>query len=70
MVAAEPVDGIYMHSDCVGTTVVLAALDQLGKKVKSGEDGHIFLTGVDGCPDALAGDPRRLLRPGLQPADA
>ncbi len=54
VVAAEPVDGIYMHSDCVGTTVVLAALDQLGKKVKSGEDGHIFLAGVDACPDALA----------------
>ena len=54
VVAAEPVDGIYMHSDCVGTTVVLAALEQLGKKVKSGEDGHIFLAGVDGCPDALA----------------
>jgi len=48
------IDGIYMHSDCVGTTVVLAALEQLGKKVKSGEDGHIFITGVDGCAEALA----------------
>ena len=48
------IDGIYMHSDCVGTTVVLAALDQLGKKFKSGEEGHVFLTGVDGCPEALA----------------
>jgi len=54
VVAAEAVDGIYMHSDCVGTQVVLAALEQLGKKFKSGEEGHIFLTGVDGCPDALA----------------
>lgn len=54
VVAAEPVDGIYMHSDCVGTQVVLAALEQLGKKVPRGEDGHIFLVGVDGCPDALA----------------
>ena len=53
VVAAEPVDGIYMHSDCVGTVVVNAALEQLGKKFKSGEDGHIFLAGVDGCPDAL-----------------
>jgi ABC-type sugar transport system substrate-binding protein len=42
-----------MHSDCVGTTVVLAALEQLGKKAARGEEGHIFLTGVDGCPDAL-----------------
>lgn len=53
VVGAEDVDGIYMHSDCVGTTVVIAALEQLGKKFKSGEEGHIFLTGVDGCPDAL-----------------
>lgn len=54
VVAAEAVDGIYLHSDCVGTKVVLAALEQLGKKVKKGEEGHIFITGVDGCPDALA----------------
>lgn len=54
VVASEPVDGIYMHSDCVGTKVVLAALEQLGKKFKAGEDGHIFLTGVDACPDAVA----------------
>jgi len=53
VVASEPVDGIYMHSDCVGTKVVLAALEQLGKKFKRGEEGHIFLTGVDACPDAL-----------------
>jgi ABC-type sugar transport system substrate-binding protein len=53
VVAAEPVDGIYMHSDCVGTVVVNAALEQLGKKAKRGEEGHIFLTGVDGCSDAL-----------------
>ena len=53
VVAAEPVEGIYMHSDCVGTVVVNAALEQLGKKSKRGEAGHIFLTGVDGCPDAL-----------------
>jgi ABC-type sugar transport system substrate-binding protein len=53
VVAAEPVDGIYMHSDCVGTKVVMAALEQLGKKVARGEDGHIFVTGVDGCGDAL-----------------
>ena len=47
-------DAIYMHSDCVGTQVVTAALDQLGQLVMRGEDGHIFLLGVDGCPDALA----------------
>jgi ABC-type sugar transport system substrate-binding protein len=53
VVAAEAVDGIYMHSDCVGTTVVLAALEQLGKKFKSDDPNHIFLTGVDGCGDTL-----------------
>jgi ABC-type sugar transport system substrate-binding protein len=53
VVSAQEVDGIYMHSDCVGTTVVLSALEQLGKKFARGEEGHIFLTGVDGCPDAL-----------------
>ena len=53
VVSTEEIDGIYMHSDCVGTKVVLSALEQLGKKVPRGEEGHIFLTGVDGCPDAL-----------------
>lgn len=53
VVAAEAVDGIYMHSDCVGTVPVTAALEQLGKKVVRGEEGHIFLTGVDGCSSAL-----------------
>lgn len=53
VVSTEAIDGIYMHSDCVGTTVVLSALEQLGKKVPRGEDGHIFVVGVDGCPDAL-----------------
>lgn len=54
VVAAEPVDGIYMHSDCVGTKVVMAALEQLGKKHLRDEEGHIFMVGVDGCADALA----------------
>lgn len=49
----DDVDGIYMHSDCVGTTVVLAALEQIGQKVQRGEEGHVFLAGVDGCPEAL-----------------
>ncbi|BBB47724.1 sugar ABC transporter substrate-binding protein [Pelolinea submarina] len=47
------IDAIYMHSDSVGTTVVLAALEQLGKKFQRGEEGHVFLAGVDGSPDAL-----------------
>lgn len=53
VVSAQPIDGIYLHSDCVGTVPVLAALEQLGKKAKSGEKDHIFITGVDGCADTL-----------------
>ena len=52
--ASTALDAIYMHSDCVGTKVVTAALDQIGQLNVRGEDGHIFLVGVDGCPDALA----------------
>lgn len=52
--SSTPLDGIYMHSDCVGIKVVLSALEQLNKKFKAGDKNHIFLTGVDGCPDTLA----------------
>ena len=51
--ATTALDAIYMHSDCVGTKVVTAALDQIGQLVERGQEGHIFLVGVDGCPDAL-----------------
>lgn len=51
--ASTDLDAIYMHSDCVGTQVVTAALEQIDKLIARGEDGHIFLVGVDGCPDAL-----------------
>jgi len=53
VVGSTDVDGIYMHSDCVGTTVVLAALDQLDKKFVSSDPNHIFITGVDGCAETL-----------------
>ena len=52
--SSTELDAIYMHSDCVGTKVVTAALDQIGQLAARGEEGHIFLLGVDGCPDALA----------------
>ncbi len=51
--SSTDLDGIYMHSDCVGTKPVTAALQQLGKLNKAGTDGHIFLVGVDGCHDTL-----------------
>jgi ABC-type sugar transport system substrate-binding protein len=49
----EALDAIYMHSDAVymsGTVQVLQELDQLFPR---GEEGHIFLAGVDGSPAAL-----------------
>jgi ABC-type sugar transport system substrate-binding protein len=51
--STEALDAIYMHSDSVympGTLQVLQELDQL---VPRGEEGHIFLAGVDGSPAAL-----------------
>ena len=51
--SSTDIDAIYMHSDCVGTKVVTAALDQIGQLAARGDEGHIFLLGVDGCPDAL-----------------
>jgi ABC-type sugar transport system substrate-binding protein len=53
--AVTQLDGIYMHSDCVGYQPVIAALQQLGKLTKVGDPNHIILTGVDGCHDALNG---------------
>ncbi len=51
--SSTDLDAVYMHSDCVGTKPVTAALQQVGKLYKTGEKGHIFLVGVDGCRDAL-----------------
>ena len=53
VLGVKDVDGIYMHSDCVGTIAVLDALEKVGKKFRRFEEGHIFITGVDGCPDTL-----------------
>ena len=47
--AAKDIDGIYMHSDCVGSVVVTTALKSIGKLKKRANKNHIFLTGVDGC---------------------
>lgn len=51
--SAEQLDAIYMHSDSAytpGTLQVLREIDQLRPR---GEDGHIFLAGVDGSVEAL-----------------
>ena len=63
-------DAIYMHSDCVYVTGIVQTLDEVGKAAPRGEEGHIFLAGVDGCPGRARVHPRRLVRPVLEPADS
>ncbi len=53
LASAEDLDAIYFHSDCVYTPGTLQVLDEIGKLVPRGEDGHIFLAGVDACLQAL-----------------
>lgn len=53
VVGSQEVDAIYAHSDAVGTIPILQALDQLGKKIPRGEEGHIFLATIDGTPNCL-----------------
>ena len=54
VVGAQPVDAIFSHTDVIGTTPILSALGQLGKKFKVGEKGHIWYGAVDGSPTGLA----------------
>lgn len=53
VVSAQPVDGIYMHSDCVYAAGTVQTLKELGEFAPAGEDGHIFIAGIDGCSDNL-----------------
>ena len=60
--SANPdLDGIYMHSDACYTEGTQATLEQLGKLHQRGEEGHIFLTAVDGSPAGI-----RAIRAGWQ----
>ena len=51
--SAQPVDGIYMHSDCVYAAGTVQTLKEIGQFVPAGEDGHIFIGGIDGCSGNL-----------------
>ncbi len=51
--SAQPIDGIYMHSDCVYAAGTVQTLKEIGQFVPAGEDGHIFIGGIDGCSDNL-----------------
>lgn len=53
VVAAEDVDAIYYHSDCVYTPGTIQVLEELGKLVPAGEEGHIFIASVDACLQGL-----------------
>ncbi len=68
VVSAEDLDAIYFHSDCVYTPGTLQVLGELGKLIPRGEDGHIFLAGVDACLPGARRHPSRQLRSGLQSA--
>ncbi|MFM8593975.1 MAG: sugar ABC transporter substrate-binding protein [Chloroflexota bacterium] len=49
------VNAIYHHSDSVYVPGTLQVLEELGALKARGEDGHIFIAGVDGSPAALQG---------------
>jgi ABC-type sugar transport system substrate-binding protein len=51
--AEADLDAIYMHSDCAYGPSVVQTLAELGKTATRGEEGHIHLSGVDGCLVAL-----------------
>ena len=48
-------DAIYHHSDAVYTPGTLQVLQELDLLAPRGEEGHIFIAGVDGSPAALQG---------------
>lgn len=49
----EALDAIYMHSDCAYSPSVVQTLGEIDRTAKRGEDGHIFIAGVDACLVAL-----------------
>ncbi len=51
--SAEDLDAIYLHSDSAYTPGTLQVLREIGQLQPRGEEGHIFLAGVDGSVEAL-----------------
>lgn len=51
--AYPEINAIFEASDSIMCAAVNSALDQLGKSFKVGEEGHIIVTTVDGCPVVL-----------------
>jgi simple sugar transport system substrate-binding protein len=59
--ANPDLDGIYLHSDAVYVEGTLAVLERFDRLAKRGEEGHIFITAVDGSPSGI-----RAIREGYQ----
>jgi ribose transport system substrate-binding protein len=53
LTANPDVKGIYMASDSIMVSAVLSVLQQLGLDAKVGEEGHVYVIGIDGAPEAL-----------------
>ncbi|MFM9108657.1 MAG: sugar ABC transporter substrate-binding protein, partial [Chloroflexota bacterium] len=53
--STEQLDAIYHHSDSVYVPGTLQVLEELDLLKPAGEDGHIYIAGVDGSPAALEG---------------
>lgn len=51
--ANPEINAIFMASDIAMYTGVESALDQMGKLIPIGEEGHIIVTGVDGGPTGM-----------------
>jgi ABC-type sugar transport system substrate-binding protein len=58
---SQQIDAIFSSSDSVGTTGILQALDQLGKKFPNTDPKHIFYVAIDASPIGL-----KAIRDGFQ----
>ena len=53
LTATPDIAAIYLESDSVMLSGVLAVMKQLGLLVPAGQEGHIVIATIDGTPDAL-----------------
>ena len=51
--SSETLDAIYHHSDSVYVPGTLQVLEELDLLKPAGEEGHIYIAGIDGSPAAL-----------------
>ena len=53
VVGSQPIDAIFSHTDVIGTTPIISALDQLGLLYQVGHPDHSWYGAVDGSPTGL-----------------